>query len=119
MRLSAEAERLREQLAEEAAKAKKQAEATMDVVLRQLGQTVISLLGYSSEQPISKANLQRLVARINEVGLVDGRWYLERYKDVADSGMDPTEHYLLFGAHEGRQPSDAERCSAREIERKR
>ena len=105
-RLSAEAEALRKQLAEEAAKAKKQTEAAQRAVLRQLGQTVISLLGYSPEQPMTKGELRRLVARINDVGLVDSRWYLQRYKDVADFGMDPSVHYLLFGAREGREPSD-------------
>ena len=105
-RLSAEAEALRKQLAEEAAKAKQQAEAVQRAVFSQLGQTVISLLGYSPEQPMTKSNLRRLVAKIKDIGLVDSRWYLQRYKDVADFGMDPAVHYLLFGAREGRQPSD-------------
>lgn len=32
------------------------------------------------------------------------RWYLERYQDVAAAGLDPVEHYLDFGAQEGRDP---------------
>lgn len=35
----------------------------------------------------------------------NARWYRKRYKDVADSGMDPREHYELFGKAEGRMPS--------------
>jgi hypothetical protein len=34
----------------------------------------------------------------------DVDWYLETYKDVAESDTDPAEHYLLFGADEGRNP---------------
>ncbi|MBK8386800.1 MAG: hypothetical protein IPL11_14680 [Candidatus Accumulibacter sp.] len=30
---------------------------------------------------------------------------LSRYPDVAAAGVDPTEHYLQFGAAEGRNPS--------------
>jgi hypothetical protein len=32
-------------------------------------------------------------------------WYLKTYPDVAMAGMDPVEHYLQFGWHEGRDPS--------------
>lgn len=34
----------------------------------------------------------------------DAAWYLKTYPDVADSGLDPAEHYLRFGAEEGRNP---------------
>lgn len=36
--------------------------------------------------------------------LVDPEWYLSTYPDVANSGMDPNEHYKNFGAKEGRLP---------------
>jgi hypothetical protein len=36
--------------------------------------------------------------------MFDTRWYLERYRDIARSGMDPLDHYYLFGAWEGRNP---------------
>lgn len=38
-------------------------------------------------------------------GEVDREWYLQTYPDVAASGIDPTEHYLLYGKTEGRYPS--------------
>ena len=38
-------------------------------------------------------------------GLLDERWYLETYRDVAAAGMDPVEHYIAFGASEGRDPN--------------
>lgn len=41
---------------------------------------------------------------VRRSGLLDSRWYLERYPDVAASGIDPVEHYLAFGAGEGRDP---------------
>ncbi|WP_242281368.1 rhamnan synthesis F family protein [Pantoea deleyi] len=35
----------------------------------------------------------------------DSQWYLTTYSDIADSGVDPYEHYLEHGRHEGRYPS--------------
>ena len=37
--------------------------------------------------------------------LFDSDWYLEIYNDVRKAGIDPAEHYLLYGAKEGRKPS--------------
>lgn len=34
----------------------------------------------------------------------DVEWYLRTYKDVAENNINPAEHYLLFGAKEGRLP---------------
>lgn len=34
----------------------------------------------------------------------DVEWYLRTYTDVAESQMNPAEHYLLYGATEGRLP---------------
>ena len=33
------------------------------------------------------------------------KWYLETYPDVAEAGVHPVEHYLLYGAAEGRLPT--------------
>jgi hypothetical protein len=35
-------------------------------------------------------------------GLVDKDWYASRYADVAQSGIDPGEHFALYGHKEGR-----------------
>ncbi len=35
----------------------------------------------------------------------DADYYLKRYPEVAASGVDPFEHYMLFGWKEGRDPS--------------
>lgn len=48
--------------------------------------------------------LQRDVQLLHESGLFDPDWYLVEYPDVASSGMEPAEHYLRFGVHEGRDP---------------
>lgn len=37
--------------------------------------------------------------------LVDGEWYMNRYPDVRRIGADPVEHYIRFGADEGRDPN--------------
>ncbi len=37
--------------------------------------------------------------------LFDSDWYLKTYDDVKKEGIDPAEHYLLYGAKEGRKPS--------------
>lgn len=35
----------------------------------------------------------------------DKAWYLSQYPDVEQQGLDPIDHYLRFGAQEGRNPS--------------
>jgi len=42
---------------------------------------------------------------ISESGLFDEKWYLETYPDVAAVGCDPIEHYVRWGALEGRWPN--------------
>ncbi|WP_434997446.1 glycosyltransferase [Vibrio scophthalmi] len=40
-------------------------------------------------------------------GLFDQKWYLENYRDVEISGIDPITHYIEYGVNEGRNPSDS------------
>lgn len=54
---------------------------------------------------LSPANAKRVRSAFDEV------YYLEKYRDVADSGVDPFEHYMRFGWREGRDPS-AEFCTS-------
>jgi hypothetical protein len=35
----------------------------------------------------------------------DAQYYLKKNPDVRNSGMEPTEHFLRYGAYEGRRPS--------------
>jgi hypothetical protein len=56
----------------------------------------------------SKLNkLQKLDKQIIEAsGTFDKTWYLLRYPDVANAGIDPIEHFLRFGVIEKRDPTD-------------
>ncbi len=42
---------------------------------------------------------------VGKSGLFDHNWYLQKYPDVLAGGVDPIEHYLQHGAHEGRNPN--------------
>jgi FkbM family methyltransferase len=49
---------------------------------------------------------QREATLPKEIAGFDREYYLKQYPDVAESGMDPMEHYLLFGWKEARNPSE-------------
>jgi GT2 family glycosyltransferase len=55
----------------------------------------------------SRALRQAHVTRISKLvsGLFDREWYLAQNPDVAATGMDPLQHYITFGANEGRDPN--------------
>ena len=40
--------------------------------------------------------------RLKRAGLFDSDGYLKRYPDVATGGLDPLDHYMRHGVHEGR-----------------
>lgn len=48
--------------------------------------------------------LQREMALLRSCPLFDGDWYLQQNPDVAALNKDPIEHYLRYGATEGRAP---------------
>ena len=48
---------------------------------------------------------RRHSGQANPVPVFDATWYLDNNPDVAASGADPFEHFLLFGAAEGRDPA--------------
>ncbi len=37
--------------------------------------------------------------------ILDPDWYIQRYPDVAESGLDPATHYMMIGSREGRLPN--------------
>jgi lipopolysaccharide biosynthesis protein len=43
--------------------------------------------------------------RLRTSGLVDAVWYLQKYPEVAEAGMDPVKHYLRRGAEQGYDPN--------------
>ena len=53
----------------------------------------------------NEGELLENVALVYSSDYFDADWYLSTYKDVKESGVDPAEHYLVFGAKEGRRPS--------------
>lgn len=48
--------------------------------------------------------MQLDVQLVYQSGLFDAEWYCAEYPDVANTGVNPAEHYLLHGAFEGRNP---------------
>lgn len=73
-----------------------------------------SILGRAKSVFASVKNIRRrgyIEARKEDARLIatseyfDIEWYLETYNDVKESGVNPAEHYLLFGATEARMPS--------------
>lgn len=46
------------------------------------------------------------VEAIREAGVFDADYYLARYPDVAEAGVDPLLHYVRDGARENRNPSE-------------
>jgi hypothetical protein len=57
-----------------------------------------------NKQDKTKQKLQQEAALIITSEYFDIEWYLERYPDVAATNINPAEHYLKFGASEGRMP---------------
>jgi hypothetical protein len=55
----------------------------------------------------NKVTIKKQVQLLKSSGLFDEKWYRAEYPDVAQSGTNPFEHYLRFGAAEGRNPSPA------------
>ena len=49
--------------------------------------------------------LRNYLALIRKSELFDASRYLEHNPDVAQAGVDPVRHYLLYGGFEGRDPS--------------
>ncbi|MDQ7727282.1 hypothetical protein [Halomonas sp. SpR8] len=52
-----------------------------------------------------KKSLPKLVDLLDKSDFFDAVWYREQYDDVATSNINPAEHFIKFGALEGRNPS--------------
>lgn len=55
---------------------------------------------------IAAEKLEQQKTEIQNSDLFNEAWYLEKYPDVAEAGINAIEHYLKTGAYEGRNPSD-------------
>ena len=51
--------------------------------------------------------LKREIEILRNSELFDTKYYLQKNPDIAASSIDPYKHYLIFGANEGRNPSQA------------
>ncbi len=52
-----------------------------------------------------RSQLQRHGKALSQSGLIWPEWYKAQYADVGLSSINPLEHYIRFGASEGRNPS--------------
>lgn len=52
-----------------------------------------------------KKTLSKQAAMLEASQFFDADWYCEQYPDVAQSGIRPAEHFIKFGAIDGRDPS--------------
>jgi spore maturation protein CgeB/GT2 family glycosyltransferase len=62
--------------------------------------------GQEAAQPSSNwREVRRVLAnRIQKSGILDAKWYLERYPDVAKANEEPAIHYLTHGVRDRRDP---------------
>jgi FkbM family methyltransferase len=81
--------------------------------LKKLAQQLKAAVRYSSalggrilrRGSLTSLRDRRAIGIIEQSGLFDRRWYLEKYPDVAARSIDPVQHYVTHGAREGRDPS--------------
>ena len=79
--------------------------------LKKVFLTIYKELGMKKRQNLCwklnfKLRFPKLRNKIKGAHVFDVQYYLESYPDVKRSGMDPIYHYLVFGAYEGRNPSE-------------
>ena len=65
---------------------------------------IFSPILFLLEGIILKQRQQEQVALIRSSELYDEKWYLKANPYIAQAGVDPVMHYLLFGGFEGRDP---------------
>lgn len=62
--------------------------------------------GLGPKDPCLKHFLERRTSgQVSPVPVFDTAYYLDTNKDVAQSGIDPFEHFCIFGVKEGRNPA--------------
>lgn len=93
----------RAQLAE---RLKAEAEQMRQTLAAEMGKTVSALLDETAWRLLpNRLRVVRKMVLLKRSGLFDAEWYKARYKDVAESGIDPLRHYVVHGALEGREPN--------------
>mgnify|MGYP001212638241 FL=1 len=51
------------------------------------------------------SNKDNLKNYITDTEAFDECWYLAKYKDIASANIEPIDHYVKYGIHEGREPN--------------
>lgn len=74
---------------------------------RQLTQVCkrLEIIAFGAKGNTSHAESEKLTQLERLSRLFDRLWYVETYPDVAQSALSPLEHYLQYGASEGRDPN--------------
>ena len=75
-------------------------------------EAVVSLNSPPRRLPAFRLSYMRMISRLRRLlrgektnPLFDRDWYLSQYPDVRDGAIDPYDHFLRYGAAEGRDPS--------------
>ncbi len=73
----------------------------------ELGRSILQMIELSRFWSLlpAKQRLKRKMELLRRSGVFEAEWYLGRYEDVANSAMDPMQHYIEYGAKEGREPN--------------
>ncbi|WP_341218389.1 hypothetical protein [Neptunomonas phycophila] len=69
------------------------------------GAPVRAVSNVISKSKTQEQKIQKDIELILSSEFFDTEWYMNKYPDVAESTISPAEHYLRFGAQEGRFPS--------------
>ncbi|NCO00672.1 MAG: hypothetical protein GW906_02400 [Epsilonproteobacteria bacterium] len=71
-------------------------------------QDVLSDVVLYKELSLEKTRLEQenqLLKKISDVALLDAEYYLEKYVDIKNAGLDPLKHFVENGKGEGRNPN--------------
>ena len=70
-------------------------------------QSIVASMDQLSDLPFlpKRFHNARVQSILSAANIVDHDWYLQKYPDVSALGVDPTLHYVTYGASEGRSPN--------------
>jgi hypothetical protein len=71
----------------------------------QLGEAISDFLDRATWSLLGFRHTRRKMRALQHSGILDAEWYLRKHPDVKQSDVDPLQHYVEFGAHEGREPN--------------
>ncbi|MDP5138434.1 hypothetical protein ORJ04_21025 [Rheinheimera baltica] len=104
MRAQGEIERLRRQLAGVSLTGHQAIAELKTVKNSTMWKALAPVRKLTSTTKKKQLQLQKDISLIRSCALFDQKWYMQNYPDVEQSGADAIEHYLQYGAKEGRAP---------------